>query len=79
MKFVLLFLVVAYGAFAFSSYGFLTKSAKEPGALKDKLVCTYFTGLGFATKEYWYAENDLLGRSLCPRTIYFGENHAPQN
>jgi hypothetical protein len=74
--FLFVLLAIVYGAFVLSSYGVLVSSQTVQGTLKDTLKCNYFTGLGFSEKEYWYSTSDILGRSLCPRTIYFGEDHA---
>jgi hypothetical protein len=30
------------------------------------LVCTYFTGMTFRVRVYWYAADNIIGRDSCP-------------
>ncbi len=64
-----LYLFVTSQAFLVSGKGPL----RQEDHSADSLICTYFTGLGFIERNYWYAENDFMGKSACPRIIGFGE------
>lgn len=38
---------------------------KNAGDTQETLVCKYFNGRKVLTETYWYAPNDLFGRSSC--------------
>ena len=54
-------------ALLFSSRAVLVGERIEQAMLRERLVCTYFTGSGTMRKEYWYSKSDRLGRAACPR------------
>ena len=60
-----LLLYLSSAAVLVRGQGPLTKA--EGGS--EYLRCTYFTGVGVVTTEYWYAPNGLFGRAACPRLI----------
>ena len=60
-------LILAWLALLFSSRAILVGERVEKAFLRERLVCTYFNGSRTMRKEYWYAQNDVLGRSACPR------------
>jgi hypothetical protein len=39
-------------------------SAANPTA-QDSLTCSYFTGRKIVSSEYWYSENNIMGRDSC--------------
>jgi hypothetical protein len=62
----------AWLAFLYSSHGIMVWSEgplRQPSHGQDSLICSYFTGLSVVRKEYWYSENGILGRAVCPRLI----------
>jgi hypothetical protein len=67
------FLVFVLWVYLFaSSQAILTHSQgpfKEQDENSKILQCTYLTGLGFITQEYWYAPNGVMGKAACPRII----------
>jgi hypothetical protein len=38
---------------------------------QDVLTCSYFTGLGIASVDFWYSPNNIFGRAICPRLRNF--------
>jgi hypothetical protein len=60
-------LMLAWLALLFSSRAILVNESIENGALREKLLCSYFTGSHRMVKEYWYSQNDRFGRAACPR------------
>ncbi len=72
MRYVLLAVGAAWALLFFASSGVLVASegpARVGNDAADSLRCTYFHGTGFATNSYWYSENGLLGRQVCPRLV----------
>lgn len=65
--------LIAYAVLVFSSNAVLYSENVEQGLLLKNLKCNYFTGLGTMEKNYLYSENNTIGRSACPRTLYYGQ------
>lgn len=59
--------IAAWLLLFFSSHGILVWSEqfRAPEHSQDTLACYYFTGLSVVKKEFWYAPNDFMGRSVC--------------
>lgn len=60
-----IFVGLLFAAFLASDTGILVAGTQRGGELE----CTYFTGLGFVERGYWFAQNDIMGRAACPRLI----------
>jgi hypothetical protein len=58
---------LAWLALLFSSRAILVDERVESALLRERLVCTYFTGSRTMEKEYWYSKSDRFGRAACPR------------
>lgn len=64
----------AWGLLLLTSHGILYEAVvHEPAKPNDQatLTCSYFTGLGAASRQYWYSPNGMMGRDVCPRLIDF--------
>jgi hypothetical protein len=71
-KIFLILLVAAWFALFAAGAGVLVKSNEvREDVLVPKLVCTYFTGLGFTDKEHVLTDISLIGKQVCPRFIEF--------
>lgn len=60
-------------ALILTTHGLLISSTRHlpANASHDALTCSYFTGLSVVKKEYWYSENGVMGRAVCPRLYSF--------
>lgn len=61
---------VAWLALLVTSHGLLVWSAIRPSLQEGgqaSLDCTFFTGLGTVTLQYWYDSQGTMGRVICPR------------
>jgi len=69
-KIFLILLVAAWFALFAAGAGILVKSEEiTESVLVPKLVCKYFTGLGFVEKEHILTDIDLIGEQICPRFV----------
>jgi len=69
-KIFVILLVAAWFALFAASAGILVNSKTvTEDVLVPKLVCTYFTGLGFVDKEHIFSDIDLIGEQICPRLV----------
>jgi hypothetical protein len=58
---------LAWLALLFSSRALLVTERIEKALLHERLVCVYFSGTRTLRKEFWYSQDDMPGRSACPR------------
>ncbi len=42
------------------------RRGRTGGEGQDHLECRYFTGRSVKAIQFWYAENNMLGRDSCP-------------
>lgn len=66
-------IVALWAALYLSSNGVLVFSRQHRPltADQDVLTCTYFTGISFIDREFWYSSGNVFGRSICPRLLSF--------
>jgi hypothetical protein len=65
-------IVVAWGILYLASYGVLVAEEKVQLPVGQAyLKCRYFTGVGMANQQFWYSENAIVGRAICPRLYSF--------
>jgi len=66
--------IISWFALYFSSAGVLVgwQKFRPDGAGQDVLRCSYFTGMEVAPIEFWFSENNVFGRAICPRLYHFG-------
>ena len=65
-------LVAGWGLLYFTTSGLLVASEgplRQGNDGQDSLRCTYFHGTGMTTIFYWYSENSILGKAICPRIV----------
>jgi len=65
-------LLVGWGLLFFTTSGVLVASEgplRQDNDGLDSLRCTYFHGTGVTTISYWYSENGILGKAICPRLV----------
>lgn len=69
---LLALIAIAWGTLYFASYGVLFAEEKVGLPVGQAyLKCRYFTGVGVASQQFWYSENGIVGRAICPRLYNF--------
>jgi len=69
-------IAAAWAILWFSSAGVLYASEIRPPSAaggQAAIACSYFTGLGTVTREYWHSPTGVMGRDVCPRLINFSQ------
>jgi hypothetical protein len=63
--------VLVWAGLFFSSRAVLVWSEMVTPAhgAQASMQCTFFTGVGVVTAEYWYSANGMFGRAACPRIV----------
>lgn len=72
-KFSVLAVLAAWLALFLTGSGVLvsTEVTRQAGYAQDTIYCRYFVATTVIEMSYWYSENNIMGKAICPRLVVF--------